>query len=134
MLLAGSSMRNVCLHFPLSLIFPSSLSSVVGVWEKDISVHPLPLPQSSCEELQKLLVSSTSRLPSFLRCMNSYQVIYRSDHTHAKTWDCLVIILLYLFIVIYRSDHTHAKTWDRLVFRLYFLIIMYIIFSAMKVL
>ncbi|XP_056114218.1 E3 ubiquitin-protein ligase E3D isoform X2 [Rhinichthys klamathensis goyatoka] len=54
----------------------SKLKDVVDVWEKDISVHPLPLPQSSCEELQKLLMSSTSRLPAFLRCMNSYQVAY----------------------------------------------------------
>ncbi|XP_016098262.1 E3 ubiquitin-protein ligase E3D isoform X1 [Sinocyclocheilus grahami] len=54
----------------------SKLQDVVDVWEKDISVHPLPLPQSSCEELQKLLMSSTSRLPAFLRCMNSYQVAY----------------------------------------------------------
>ncbi|XP_016342371.1 E3 ubiquitin-protein ligase E3D-like [Sinocyclocheilus anshuiensis] len=52
------------------------LKDVVDVWEKDISVHPLLLPQSSCEELQKLLMSSTSRLPAFLRCMNSYQVAY----------------------------------------------------------
>uniref|UniRef100_A0A673KYP5 E3 ubiquitin-protein ligase E3D n=1 Tax=Sinocyclocheilus rhinocerous TaxID=307959 RepID=A0A673KYP5_9TELE len=55
----------------------SKLKDVVEVWEKDISVHPLLLPQSSCEELQKLLMSSTSRLPAFLRCMNSYQVTYR---------------------------------------------------------
>ncbi|XP_043118022.1 E3 ubiquitin-protein ligase E3D [Puntigrus tetrazona] len=54
----------------------SKLKDVVDAWEKDISVHPLPLPQSSCEELQKLLMSSTSRLPTFLRCMNSYQVAY----------------------------------------------------------
>ncbi|XP_039507291.1 E3 ubiquitin-protein ligase E3D isoform X2 [Pimephales promelas] len=54
----------------------SKLKDVVDVWEKDISVHPLPLPQSTCEELQKLLMSSTSRLPTFLRCMNSYQVAY----------------------------------------------------------
>ncbi|KAK7157217.1 hypothetical protein R3I93_008634 [Phoxinus phoxinus] len=54
----------------------SKLKDVVDVWEKDISVHPLPLPQSSCEDLQKLLMSSTFRLPAFLRCMNSYQVAY----------------------------------------------------------
>ncbi|XP_073703833.1 E3 ubiquitin-protein ligase E3D isoform X2 [Garra rufa] len=54
----------------------SKLKDVVDVWEKDISVHPLPFPQSTCEELQKLLMSSTSRLPAFLRCMNSYQVAY----------------------------------------------------------
>ncbi|XP_050988336.1 E3 ubiquitin-protein ligase E3D isoform X2 [Labeo rohita] len=54
----------------------SKLKDVVDGWEKDISVHPLPLPQSSCEELQQLLMSSTSRLPAFLRCMNSYQVAY----------------------------------------------------------
>uniref|UniRef100_A0A671PCT5 E3 ubiquitin-protein ligase E3D n=1 Tax=Sinocyclocheilus anshuiensis TaxID=1608454 RepID=A0A671PCT5_9TELE len=61
------------------------LKDVVDVWEKDISVHPLLLPQSSCEELQKLLMSSTSRLPAFLRCMNSYQVTYRSHHTLKPT-------------------------------------------------
>ncbi len=33
--------------------------------------------------------------------MNSYQVTYRSDHTHAKTCDCLVIILLCFLIFIY---------------------------------
>lgn len=54
----------------------SKLQDVVDVWEKDIGVHPLPLPQSSCEELQKLLMSSTSRLPTFLRFMKSYQVAY----------------------------------------------------------
>ncbi|XP_067305420.1 E3 ubiquitin-protein ligase E3D isoform X2 [Pseudorasbora parva] len=54
----------------------SKLKDVVEVWEKDISVHPLSLPQSSCEEIQKLLMSSTFRLPAFLRCMNSYQVAY----------------------------------------------------------
>lgn len=78
--------RSVYLHFSyLILCFSSSCKSVVDGWEKDISVHPLPLPQSSCEELQQLLMSSTSRLPAFLRCMNSYQVTYRSDHTHACT-------------------------------------------------
>uniref|UniRef100_A0A672S900 E3 ubiquitin-protein ligase E3D n=1 Tax=Sinocyclocheilus grahami TaxID=75366 RepID=A0A672S900_SINGR len=75
----------------------SKLKDVVDVWEKDISVHPLPLPQSSCEELQKLLMSSTSRLPAFLRCMNSYQVTYRSHHMH----DCLIIILHYFVVFIY---------------------------------
>lgn len=59
----------------------------MDVWEKDISVHPLPLPQGSCEELQKLLMSSTFRLPAFLRCMNSYQV------TYLVILDCLVIIV-----------------------------------------
>ncbi|XP_073781072.1 E3 ubiquitin-protein ligase E3D isoform X1 [Danio rerio] len=54
----------------------SKLRDVVDVWEKDISVHPLPLPQRSCEELKTLLTSSTFRLPAFLRCMNSFQVAY----------------------------------------------------------
>ncbi|TRY93661.1 hypothetical protein DNTS_001117 [Danionella cerebrum] len=49
---------------------------VAEAWDKDISVHPLPLPESSCEDLQKLLLSSTSSLPSILCSMNSYQVAY----------------------------------------------------------
>ncbi|KAI7789423.1 putative E3 ubiquitin-protein ligase E3D [Triplophysa rosa] len=49
---------------------------IIDVWEKDISVHPLLLPQSSCEVLQTLLISSTSRLPPLMRYMNSYQVAY----------------------------------------------------------
>ncbi|KAA0702852.1 E3 ubiquitin-protein ligase E3D [Triplophysa tibetana] len=49
---------------------------IIDVWEKDISVHPLLLPQSSCEVLQTLLISSTSRLPPLMRNMNSYQVAY----------------------------------------------------------
>lgn len=48
----------------------------VDAWEKDISVHPLILPQSTCEEVLDLLKSSTSTLPSSLRCMNCYQVAY----------------------------------------------------------
>lgn len=54
----------------------SKHKDIIGVWEKDISVHPLLLPQSSCEKLQTLLISSTSRLPALMRCMNSYQVAY----------------------------------------------------------
>nr|XP_055066802.1 E3 ubiquitin-protein ligase E3D isoform X1 [Misgurnus anguillicaudatus] len=61
------------LYIPCS---DSKHKDVIDVWEKDISVHPLPFPQSSCEEIQKLLISSTSRLPPLLRCMNSYQVAY----------------------------------------------------------
>ncbi|XP_052002716.1 E3 ubiquitin-protein ligase E3D isoform X2 [Xyrauchen texanus] len=54
----------------------SEHKDIVDVWEKEISVHPLPLPQRSCEELLNLLSSNTSRLPAFLRSMNSYQVAY----------------------------------------------------------
>ncbi|XP_053539156.1 E3 ubiquitin-protein ligase E3D [Ictalurus punctatus] len=48
----------------------------VDAWEKDISVHPLILPQSTCEEVLQLLSSSTETLPSSLCSMNCYQVAY----------------------------------------------------------
>ncbi|KAF4087938.1 hypothetical protein AMELA_G00077290 [Ameiurus melas] len=48
----------------------------VDAWEKDISVHPLILPRSTCEEVLQLLSSSTKTLPSSLCSMNCYQVAY----------------------------------------------------------
>ncbi|MCJ8728161.1 hypothetical protein PDJAM_G00001130 [Pangasius djambal] len=48
----------------------------VDAWEKDISVHPLILPRSTCEEVLQLLNSSTKTLPSSLCSMNCYQVAY----------------------------------------------------------
>nr|XP_029537563.1 E3 ubiquitin-protein ligase E3D-like [Oncorhynchus nerka] len=62
----------------LSLANPLSLcvSSVVDTWEKDIGVHPLDLPQTTCQELLSVLTASTSCLPLSLHSMNSYQVAY----------------------------------------------------------
>ncbi|XP_072534953.1 E3 ubiquitin-protein ligase E3D isoform X2 [Salminus brasiliensis] len=51
----------------------------VNAWEKDISVHPLALPESTCEEVLQLLTTCTSTLPTSLRSMNSYQ-------THVWPW------------------------------------------------
>ncbi|XP_053349605.1 E3 ubiquitin-protein ligase E3D [Clarias gariepinus] len=48
----------------------------VDAWEKDISVHPLILPRSTCEEVLQLLSSSTKTLPSSLCSMKNYQVAY----------------------------------------------------------
>lgn len=48
----------------------------VDAWEKDISVHPLILLRSTCEELLQLLCSSTETLPPSLRSMNCYKVAY----------------------------------------------------------
>ncbi|CDQ93126.1 unnamed protein product, partial [Oncorhynchus mykiss] len=49
---------------------------VVDTWEKDIGVHPLDLPQTTCQELLSVLTASTSCLPLSLHSMNSYQVAY----------------------------------------------------------
>ncbi|TTA40551.1 Solute carrier family 52, riboflavin transporter, member 3-B [Bagarius yarrelli] len=46
----------------------------VDAWEKDISVHPLILPLSTCEEVLQILSSSTKTLPPSLRSMNCYKV------------------------------------------------------------
>lgn len=59
---------------PLTRSLCICLSRAVDAWEKDISVHPLILPRSTCEELLKLLSSSTTILPSSLCSMNYYQV------------------------------------------------------------
>lgn len=54
----------------------SQHQDIIEAWEKDISVHPLTLPASTCQEVLQLLIKSTSCLPPSLRCMNSYQVAY----------------------------------------------------------
>ncbi|XP_063055675.1 E3 ubiquitin-protein ligase E3D [Engraulis encrasicolus] len=55
---------------------PSSHRELISAWEKDISVHPLTLPETTCQEVVQLLQTSTSCLPPSLRSMNSYQVAY----------------------------------------------------------
>ncbi|XP_048115947.1 LOW QUALITY PROTEIN: E3 ubiquitin-protein ligase E3D [Alosa alosa] len=55
---------------------PSMHQDTVSAWEKDISVHTLTLPQTTCQEVLQLLRASTSSLPPSLRCMNSYQVAF----------------------------------------------------------
>ncbi|XP_076827714.1 E3 ubiquitin-protein ligase E3D isoform X2 [Brachyhypopomus gauderio] len=54
----------------------TQLQEAVAAWEKDISVHPLVLPRSTCDELLQLLTSCTDTLPPSLSSMNSYQVAY----------------------------------------------------------
>ncbi|XP_042561091.1 E3 ubiquitin-protein ligase E3D [Clupea harengus] len=49
---------------------------IVSAWERDISVHNLTLPHTTCQEVLQLLSASTSCLPPSLRCMNSYQVAF----------------------------------------------------------
>lgn len=66
--------QSLVLSFSLSLCICLCLSRAVDAWEKDISVHPLILPQSTCEEVLQLLSSSTETLPSSLCSMNCYQV------------------------------------------------------------
>lgn len=66
--------HSLALSFSLSLSLCICLSRAVDAWEKDISVHPLILPQSTCEEVLQLLSSFTKTLPSSLCSMNCYQV------------------------------------------------------------
>ncbi|XP_046704144.1 E3 ubiquitin-protein ligase E3D isoform X2 [Silurus meridionalis] len=61
------------LYFPCT---HGQQDEAVQAWEKDISVHPLILPRSTCGEVLQLLKSSTATLPSSLCSMNSYQVAY----------------------------------------------------------
>ncbi|XP_014055769.1 E3 ubiquitin-protein ligase E3D isoform X1 [Salmo salar] len=70
---AGSTVK--VLYLPCS---PSGSThqDVVDTWEKDIGVHPLDLPQTTCQELLAVLTASTSCLPLSLHSMNSYQVAY----------------------------------------------------------
>ncbi|XP_011483160.1 E3 ubiquitin-protein ligase E3D [Oryzias latipes] len=49
---------------------------VVSHWEASIIAHPLVLPLSVCEELQRVINHSNSELPSSMRCMRSYEVAY----------------------------------------------------------
>uniref|UniRef100_A0A4W5RQT5 E3 ubiquitin-protein ligase E3D n=1 Tax=Hucho hucho TaxID=62062 RepID=A0A4W5RQT5_9TELE len=68
---AGSAVN--VLYLPCS---PSGSThqDVVDTWEKDIGVHPLDMPQTTCQELLSVLTASTSCLPPSLHSMNSYQV------------------------------------------------------------
>ncbi|KAI5606591.1 E3 ubiquitin-protein ligase E3D [Silurus asotus] len=59
------------LYFPCT---HGQQDEAVQAWEKDISVHPLILPRSTCGEVLQLLKSSTATLPSSLCSMNIYQV------------------------------------------------------------
>ncbi|XP_055759292.1 E3 ubiquitin-protein ligase E3D [Salvelinus fontinalis] len=70
---AGSAVK--VLYLPCS---PSASThqDVVDTWEKDIGVHPLELPLTTCQELLSVLTASTSCLPPSLHSMNSYQVAY----------------------------------------------------------
>ncbi|XP_048881416.1 E3 ubiquitin-protein ligase E3D isoform X2 [Brienomyrus brachyistius] len=53
---------------------PSMHQELTEAWEKDVGVHPLTLPLSTCREVMQLLTASTSSLPPSLRTMNSFQV------------------------------------------------------------
>lgn len=69
----------LCLSLGLIICFSLAIpylcvSSVVDTWEKDIGVHPLDLPLTTCQELLLVLTASTSCLPPSLHSMNSYQV------------------------------------------------------------
>ncbi|XP_018612427.2 E3 ubiquitin-protein ligase E3D isoform X1 [Scleropages formosus] len=61
---------------------PSMHQEITDAWEKDVGVHPLTLPQSTCQEVLQLLRASTSSLPPSLQSMNSYQVIPLSSFAH----------------------------------------------------
>ncbi|KAJ8354069.1 hypothetical protein SKAU_G00216360 [Synaphobranchus kaupii] len=69
----GASSAVKVLYLPCA---PSLHQEITDAWEKDVGVHPLILPQSTCQEVMQLLASSTSRLPPSLRRMNSYQVAF----------------------------------------------------------
>ncbi|KAL0984668.1 hypothetical protein UPYG_G00144960 [Umbra pygmaea] len=70
---AGSAIK--VLYLPCSPT-ASTHQDVIDTWEKDISVHPLELPLTTCQEVLSLLTDSTSSLPPSLRAMNSYKVAY----------------------------------------------------------
>ncbi|XP_023668863.1 E3 ubiquitin-protein ligase E3D isoform X2 [Paramormyrops kingsleyae] len=55
---------------------PSMHQEITEAWEKDVGVHPLSLPSSTCQEVMQLLTASTSSLPPSLRTMNSFQVAF----------------------------------------------------------
>uniref|UniRef100_W5LC11 E3 ubiquitin-protein ligase E3D n=1 Tax=Astyanax mexicanus TaxID=7994 RepID=W5LC11_ASTMX len=63
----------VCAVKVLYLPCTQAKHQAVNAWQKDITVHPLALPESTCEEILQLLTACTSTLPSSLRSMNSYQ-------------------------------------------------------------
>ncbi|KAL4657445.1 E3 ubiquitin-protein ligase E3D isoform X2 [Arapaima gigas] len=55
---------------------PTMHQDITEAWEKDVGVHPLTLPQSTCQQMLQLLTASTSSLPPSLQTMNSYQVAF----------------------------------------------------------
>ncbi|XP_033873388.1 E3 ubiquitin-protein ligase E3D isoform X1 [Acipenser ruthenus] len=54
----------------------SNHKDIVDAWEKDIGVHSLPLPVTTCQELLLLLSASTGSLPPSMRTMNTFQVAF----------------------------------------------------------
>ncbi|KAM9512173.1 E3 ubiquitin-protein ligase E3D isoform 1-T1 [Salvelinus alpinus] len=73
---AGSAVKVLYLPCSPSACTGSTHQDVVDTWEKDIGVHPVDLPQTTCQELLSVLTASTSCLPLSLHSMNSYQVAY----------------------------------------------------------
>ncbi|KAJ8411491.1 hypothetical protein AAFF_G00162990 [Aldrovandia affinis] len=69
----GASSAVKVLYLPCA---PSMHQDITDAWEKDVGVHPLTLPQTTCQEVMCLLTASTSCLPPSLRQMNSYQVAF----------------------------------------------------------
>ncbi|XP_064198507.1 E3 ubiquitin-protein ligase E3D isoform X1 [Anguilla rostrata] len=69
----GASSAVKVLYLPCA---PGLHQDITDAWEKDVSVHPLILPQTTCQEVMELLTSSTSSLPPSLRSMNCYQVAF----------------------------------------------------------
>lgn len=53
-----------------------SQRELIADWERTVSVHPLDLPQTSCQEVLQVLKTSTSCLPPSLRRCDAYQVAY----------------------------------------------------------
>ncbi|XP_042565148.1 E3 ubiquitin-protein ligase E3D [Clupea harengus] len=68
--------RSQCSQSPLPPLQFHIHQDIVSAWERDISVHNLTLPHTTCQEVLQLLSASTSCLPPSLRCMNSYQVAF----------------------------------------------------------
>lgn len=65
---------------------------VVSHWEASIIAHPLVLPLSVCEELQRVINHSNSELPSSMRCMRSYEVRCLptdDERVHSPAFLCL---------------------------------------------
>ncbi|KAK6326036.1 hypothetical protein J4Q44_G00016800 [Coregonus suidteri] len=73
---AGSAVKVLYLSCSPSASTSSTHQDVVNTWEKDIGVHTLDLPLTTCQELLSVLTASTSCLPPSLHSMNSYQVAY----------------------------------------------------------
>ncbi|CAB1333637.1 unnamed protein product [Coregonus sp. 'balchen'] len=73
---AGSAVKVLYLSCSPSASTSSTHQDVVNTWEKDIGVHTLDLPLTTCQELLSVLTASTTCLPPSLHSMNSYQVAY----------------------------------------------------------